>query len=75
MISDYTHVNRVNLFKELTYDELKKEIDEQKFEDIIFDKYDNFVAFCTEIESNKSNIKSVSCDYVNGELIFDVEFK
>lgn len=75
MISDYSHVNRVNLFKELTYDELKKEIDEQKFEDIIFDKYDEFVAFCTEIESNKSAINSVSCEYIDGELMFDIKYK
>ena len=75
MITDFTETDRIILFNNLTYDEIKKEIDERKFEDILMDKFGDFVAFCEKVEQNAENIKAISSFYEDGELRFDIKYK
>ena len=75
MITDFKESNRIILFRDLTYDEIKKEIDERKFEDILLDKYDEFVAFCEKVEHEGDRVKSITSYYAEGELQFEVKYK
>lgn len=75
MITDFTETDRIILFRDLTYDEIKKEIDERKFEDILLDKFGDFVTFCEKVEQNAENIETISSYYEEGELRFDIKYK
>ena len=75
MTTDFKNTDRIILFRDLTYDEIKKEVDERKFEDILLDKFGDFVAFCEKVESEANTIESISSYYEEGELRFDVKYK
>lgn len=75
MINDYSDVDRIVIFRDLTYDEMKQEIDDNKFEDILSDRYEDFVHVCEIIEEKKSQIESVTCVFEDGQVKFDIKEK
>lgn len=67
------YINRIELFRRLTLDELDKTLNTDLFELLLNDKYDSFVSLCEYIKSNKNLISGVSIYLLdNGELHFDV---
>ena len=74
-MEDFSKTDRISLFNNLTYDEVKKQIDERKFEGILLDKYNEFVEACNEIEEHADELKSVSCVLKDGEVSFELEYK
>lgn len=75
MITNFGETNRIILFRDLTYDEVKKEVDERKFEDILLDKFSDFVAFCEKVEQAAEKIETISSYYEEGDLRFDIKYK
>lgn len=65
--------NRIELFRRLTLDELRKTINTELFESLLDRKYDSFVSLCNYIRNNKELVSDVSIYILeNGELHFDV---
>lgn len=75
MVTNFEKTDRIILFRDLTYDEIKKEIDERKFEDILLDKFSDFVAFCEKVEQDAEKIETISSYYESGDLRFDIKYK
>lgn len=75
MITNFEKTDRIILFRNLTYDEVKKEVDERKFEDILLDKFNDFVAFCEKVEQDAEKIETISSYYEDGDLRFDINYK
>lgn len=68
---DYT--NRIELFRRLTLDELRKTVNTEIFELLLDGKYDSFVSLCNYVRTNEDLVSDVSIYILeNGELHFDV---
>lgn len=68
-------MNRIDIFRNLVYDEIRKEVNEQIIDDIVMEKFDEFIDLCNELEAKGESIESVKCHYENGELYFDITYK
>lgn len=67
--------NRIVLLREVTRDETGVEVDEQKLEDVLCDRYPDFVRMCEEVEADRENVISISSTLEDGIIKFDVQKK
>lgn len=74
-MTDYTTADRIVLLRDVTFDEMKQKIDDQKLEDILCDRYPDFVRMCEAIESDRENIESVTAVYEDEQVKFQIKMK
>lgn len=66
--------NRIEIFRHLTVDEIKNEINEIVFDNLLGAHYNEFVEFCEKIKAHANEISTVSCYIENGELNFEITY-
>ena len=71
---NFNHMNRMAFLKDLLCDD-RSEVDENTLEELMMEKYDEFVDVCKEIEENVDRIESVKIIHDNGNLKFDIVYK
>lgn len=67
--------NRMELFRHLTSDELRSDINQVIFKGLLEDHYDKFVDACDYVKFNREIIASVSCFIESGEVNFVYTYK
>lgn len=63
--------DRIDIFSQLTTDEVSQKLDDEKFEALLGDHYQDFAQFCTFLIPVADRIGSVSCWITDNEIHFE----
>lgn len=69
--------DRIDIFRQLTVDQLTSEVNCALFEGLLNPYYDKFTEFCEQVEAStyRDRILNVSCHIADEHIYFDVEYK
>lgn len=72
---DYHTADRDQLLRMVITNPDTQTVDDQILEDVLCDRYFDFVKLCEEVESTRSEIKAITSKYENGQTKFEIQKK